>query len=248
MSSGLMGQRWVSLYERLDEEEKEREEKAKSEKRRLSMAHATATTVPRRLCMRQQHVVNRGWEAPLVPYHIWTSKFANAMLIVSVLGPWDPLLVVLAWILIASMCVLFVSSSRYSESSGVGAPCSAARPHFAVPACVGSMTRGAPRADSPSAAHPAPPPFAGRLCWALSGMCSRCTPSFDSGRRCHRAASTALALSSRCRPSAPSLVSSRSATSSSCSSGVARQVRVGRARLPLLPPMSLLVLHRPLAL
>ena len=103
MSSGLMGQRWVSLYERLDEEEKEREEKAKSEKRRLSMAHATATTVPRRLCMRQQHVVNRGWEAPLVPYHIWTSKFANAMLIVSVLGPWDPLLVVLAWILIASM-------------------------------------------------------------------------------------------------------------------------------------------------
>jgi hypothetical protein len=29
---------------------------------------------------------------------------------------------------------------------------------------------------------------------------------------------------------------------------VARQVRVGRARLPLLPPMSLLVLHRPLAL
>ena len=95
-----MGQRWVSLYDKMDDEETAREEKEKTEKkekkRRLSNA-------PRKLCMRQQNNVNIGWEAPLVPYHIWTSKFANAMLIVSVLGPWDPILVLLAWTLITSM-------------------------------------------------------------------------------------------------------------------------------------------------
>ena len=106
MASALMGDTWRKLYTRLEDEQTESEN---TEKRlaRLRGKHAVKKKKPRAMCLTHQEEVNRGWEAPLVPYHIWTSKFANAILIICILGPWDPIIIGLAWILIGSMYVVY---------------------------------------------------------------------------------------------------------------------------------------------